>query len=880
MEEGEATLLWITGHAGSGKTILSSYITEQLAAKVLSTKMDPLVCFFFCNDGIRNQRDAKAILRSIIFQILMERRNLIGHVKTLLDYDEGGSHLLNSYERLWSLFTSIASDAKLGPISIIIDALDECEKDSRGRLLDSIAKLIDDLRTMASRCVRFLITSRPYLTITDCFTNYQPYRLPLEEKQNEIDADIRLVIEQRVERIAQRTKAKQDTIVLLERSLNDNADRTFLWAKFALDILDEELLSAPKDFQRILAELPRDLEQTYERFLRKIQSGKERFAINLLHLILASYRPPSLDEITIIVAMQEATEAGCHNLATLDKEYIRTNMRADINKVLGPLVRISDSKVYLVHISLKEFLCTSICELEDKKLSAKYRMDMHQAHKFLASACMQYLALDEFAEDLFTKHRSSLSDGSSPSSSPENEEQDTQSMDILPIFGNLLQEPEEIDAGICAVMAQRYGLFAYSALHWTRHYAESQYSAPKSLQDLALRLSDKVKQYQFTNWFRFFWFDSMASTNASFPDFDPLIVASFFDHATSLNLILTQRLLEKGESLGNALYWASRNGNTTSVVRLLQTEIDPNLNTIYRKSALSIAAELGHTDVVKVLVEDSRVDVNVEDQYRETPLTSAASNGHNEIIAILLKHESIEVNIANFRGRTPFMWAVIGSHLNVTRLLASDARVDVNKPDKLGRSTFSWAAEKGDESIVATLLKHTEIDVHRPDNTGCTPLYWAAGKGRTGVIKQQKRSKGLDISHSHKDRTGRSAIGWAAWGGHDATIKLLIKYGLPGVDEEDESQWTPLFWALEAPTSSTVATLISTGMVNVNHRDHSGRTALFWIAGYGKEDFMRVLLAAEGIDARSTDNEGQTPLDWARKLEKQGTARMLEEFMQ
>ena len=321
-------MLWITGHPGCGKTILSSYLTEQLGPKGLYTRKDPLVCFFFCNDTIENQRDAKAILRSLIFQILIERRDLIGHVKSLLDYDRNGDHLLKSYDRLWSIFSAIASDIHLGPANIIIDALDECEKTSRNRLIQSIASLIDRLRSMTSRCLRFLITSRPYLTITECFTNYEPHHLQLEERQ-EVDADVRRVISHRVERIARRTNAKQETIKTLERSLSENADRTFLWAKFALDILDEELLSAPEDFHRILEELPRDLEATYERFLSKVPAGRQEFATNLLRLIIAAFRPLTLDEVSTIDAVSRTSGDDCHSLVDVERYHLRTNIRAD-----------------------------------------------------------------------------------------------------------------------------------------------------------------------------------------------------------------------------------------------------------------------------------------------------------------------------------------------------------------------------------------------------------------------------------------------------------------------------------------------------------------------------------------------------------------------
>ena len=841
-----------------------------------SARRDPLVCSFFCNDGIENQRDAKAILRSLIFQILIERRDLIGHVKPLLDYDKDGVHLLKSYDRLWFIFSSMACDIRLGPTSIIIDALDECEKTSRNIFMESIAKLIDRLRTMASRCIRFLITSRPYLTITECFTNYEPRRLPLEERQEEIDADVRLVIGQRVERIARRTNAKQETIKILERSLNENADRTFLWAKFALDMLDEELLTAPRDFQRVLAALPRDLEATYERFLSKVRPGQEDFAINLLHMIIASVRPLNLDEISLIDAMQNIIGTGFQSLADVEKHHLRTNIRADINNVLGPLVRISDCKVYLVHISLKEFLCSSVKNLQNGRFSKKNHINLQQANSVLASACITYLSLNEFNEDLYVMNNSSISESSPISAQIYHDEE--QLDDAVDIFGTLLQIEEEFDASACTRITHRYKLFEYAATSWAQHFAESQAINPAPLKGVALRLSEKG-QPNFSNWFRFYW--ANRAVNIPYPsDFDALVIAAFFDHYSCVEILLSRAESEVQHSLPTALYWASRNGNYQSVIRLLQTAVEPDSKRIDRQSPLCIAAQLGHLEVVKALVADNRVNVNFEGRDRRSPLSMAAGSGNIELVKFLLSDERIEPDQEDSKWRTPLFWAIDGNHPSIIRLFTSDPRVNVNHTDDHERTPFSWAAEDGNEDVISDLLRNPSTNVSHADFHGRTPLSWAAEKGHISVIKQLKRSKRLDISHSHKDNNGRNALGWAAGAGQDDVIKLLLKYGFPGVDEEDESKWTPLFWALEAPTSTTVATLLNTGLVNVNHKDHSGRTALFWTAGYGNEETVRTLLAFEGTDTMAADDEGLTPLDWAVKLGKDRPVRLLEEYMQ
>src|ERR1700761_2233161 len=76
----QSALLWITGEPGCGKTILSAYLTDHLTLS--RTQLQPDVFFFFCNDQITTQNDAKAIIRSILHQILRKHRSLIKHLKS------------------------------------------------------------------------------------------------------------------------------------------------------------------------------------------------------------------------------------------------------------------------------------------------------------------------------------------------------------------------------------------------------------------------------------------------------------------------------------------------------------------------------------------------------------------------------------------------------------------------------------------------------------------------------------------------------------------------------------------------------------------------------------------------------------------------------
>jgi hypothetical protein len=87
---------------------------------------------------------------------------------------------------------------------------------------------------------------------------------------------------------------------------------------------------------------------------------------------------------------------------------------------------------------------------------------------------------------------------------------------------------------------------------------------------------------------------------------------------------------------------------------------------------LHIAAELGHKDIVLLLLEHDKYDksfINKVDGKRNTALHLAAAAGHAEIVSILLDH-GFDPTLKGESGKTPMGFAHQGRHENVIGLLA------------------------------------------------------------------------------------------------------------------------------------------------------------------------------------------------------------------
>src|SRR5208282_3083572 len=89
-----------------------------------------LVSYFFCQGIDSRLNNARAVLRDLIYQLLVQQESLISHLRK--QYDKAGRQLfedVNAFVALSNIFIEMLYDSRLTRIYLIIDALDECELD-------------------------------------------------------------------------------------------------------------------------------------------------------------------------------------------------------------------------------------------------------------------------------------------------------------------------------------------------------------------------------------------------------------------------------------------------------------------------------------------------------------------------------------------------------------------------------------------------------------------------------------------------------------------------------------------------------------------------------------------------------------------------------
>lgn len=135
------------------------------------------------------------------------------------------------------------------------------------------------------------------------------------------------------------------------------------------------------------------------------------------------------------------------------------------------------------------------------------------------------------------------------------------------------------------------------------------------------------------------------------------------------------------------------------------------------ETALHCAAQYGHTEVVKALLEEL-TDPTMRNNKFETPLDLAALYGRLEVVKLLLGAHPNLLSCST-RKHTPLHLAARNGHKAVVQVLL-DAGMDSNHQTEMG-SALHEAALFGKTDVVQILLA-AGIDVNIKDNRGLTAL--------------------------------------------------------------------------------------------------------------------------------------------------------------
>jgi hypothetical protein len=271
-------------------------------------------------------------------------------------YNVHGDRLYTSFAALWSIFINTAYDARLGGVYCILDALDECEEQSRAELIQQIGCHFSG--TLVARSgqrewagLKLIITSRPYDDIRIRLSQFTVIRLKAEQEEKSINDDIALYITHEVHNLAKLRGYTEDLTKHVHNELWNGAHGMFLWVYLMIRILETTAVGDVRQKLKCLRAGIDKIDKIYIRVLEKIPEDSKKALSNILKWVVFASRTLTLDELGVACAIAP----GCKSFSSIPAEQ-RNGIRGDV-ELCGPILKIQDDgSVRLVHQTTKEFL--------------------------------------------------------------------------------------------------------------------------------------------------------------------------------------------------------------------------------------------------------------------------------------------------------------------------------------------------------------------------------------------------------------------------------------------------------------------------------------------------------------------------------------------
>jgi ankyrin repeat protein len=863
----ESCTLLCKGTLGSGKSVLLANIVDDL--HIFTQNKNTTIAYFFCRYDIPDSLKARTILGSLAKQLL----STVPDLAAVTQADDENVSIEDLDAVLNILHQAFPSKPRA---YFVLDGLDECDCSERQALAQSMQRLQQEFNILLCISCR-LEPNKEIEAIIGRFA--APHNSFVLNDNSDIQSYIETELSNRLE--CHDLVIRDPTLILdIQDSLLNGSQGMFLWV--ALQIQSLCAMETDRAIRDALADLPKDLAETFTRILHRSKGKGQSYQTKILRLIAVAQRPLTTGDL------QEALSVIPGNI-TWDPSQILN----DIHSVLaccGCLLIIDEeeSTVRFVHHSVKKFVLNTTHDFSDI-LSATVC-----AHRTMIDIVITYLSYGIFGTQVSTTKVPQVMTQAVPTriiraaTAPSKLTQN--------IALKLLKSRTQPNFDISKTLAEarppslapedEFCFYRYASSYWLDHVTALPEQTPvidKLLSGIlnGTKLSTAITDDDHR---ALLWWATRVGHKKTVQMFlqartishdltprESLVVLHLWAKDNKQNTIAELLLPENVETdklsdkLGNALHAASRFGSE-QVVRLLinnhanvnpgDRTFDPlqaasfygheqivrllieagaDVNAVKHGegNALQRASLCGHTQIVKILLERG-ADANAQGGVQGSALHAASRQGHLAIVQALIERGA-DVNAPGERDGNALFAASEQAHSHIVNVLL-DAGADVNAENESCGTALQVACWKGDDAMVKLLIARG-ANV----NQQCAPsghaLHDASYQGHVRIV-QLLLDAGADINAHSQDYA--SALQAAGYSGHAQTVQLLLDVGAD-TNVQGGEYGSVLHAASRKGHAHVVRLLLDRGVdVNMQSKDHY--TALQAASSEGRVDVVQLLI--------------------------------------
>ena len=382
----------ISANAGMGKSVIAAIVCKRMQ------EVGRLSGSHFCQHNNVRYSKPQLMLQSLACHLshtLPEYKNaLVEQLSRNLGVDLNGMGVEELFSLLFKEPLSSVSDPERS-ILMVIDGLDESEYQGRNELLDVVSQQLCKL----PKWIRFLVTTRPEINISDSLKHLHP--IQLEESQEENLRDINIFFEMRLS-----CQIEEAHRAALLRKLVDKSEGVFLYAYFLMDFIEKNV--SILNLHHLESILPLGIASVYLSNFKRLENElckelkiEEEEVLRFVCALSAS-REPLPVEFVVKVLVPRGSSLAAHRR---------------VHKVvacISTLLPVREGSLHFFHKSVKDWLTSTssygqhdftvdekvghqilfnLCtaELESVKQKGPLNLQFSDTEKYALQHCIQHM---------------------------------------------------------------------------------------------------------------------------------------------------------------------------------------------------------------------------------------------------------------------------------------------------------------------------------------------------------------------------------------------------------------------------------------------------------------------------------------------------------
>ncbi|RDW72196.1 hypothetical protein BP5796_08230 [Coleophoma crateriformis] len=891
-----SSILWLHGIPGSGKSMLCASVVQRLSQESKSIPDPAPVAHFYC---VRNSAEPERampveILNCILAQLAtlsvdlpirepVVRRYMIRRASSeskkpsRLDLDEAVEAILELLSQ--------------HPATIVIDALDECNPQTRHELFYAFNRFIQESPTL----VKIFISSRDDHDIVHRLSKVPSLYINTSDNSSDIENYVRSQVAKAIseERLLC-GEVSQDLEEHIVQTLISKAQGMFRLPSLHIETLcDPYQVKTEDNARHVLGKLPKKLNESYQLIFEQINMGEypnPEIASRIMNWLMCALR--KMDTAEFVAAISVDSSGQCFNLKAADVLSICCNL----------VVLDQEQNTFrFAHLSVREYLesledysslRTHSLALERSLLTCFNLMELQQSTTILACdmILMRYVrlyghrhfeALSKHGEKIVIEKGLKDKLGSGYYSSPATEAYCnwSQRKYDIDIWCNSSEDP--IDRYIQTVLEEAFLIFDYALPRLVRK-DDGNIIRAMLARHANINQRDGTRKTVLSYALKF-QNDSLVRELLQYGamptvfERDPKGLVDLHRTVQAEYHFGVQLLLNHGAFADvrdnvarTPLIIAAESGFHDIMKTLLEHGADVSLSDYTNRNVIHVSAGRGDTNCVQLLLKYG-APIMIRDYYQSNPLHLAAAGGHESLVSLLLENGA-SLTATNHHGETPLHVATLQGHAGAVSILLA-AELDPEKRQRDAMASLHWGIDAGQLAVVKQLLEPEAsraefqrsiydsilgiapsidqgnfvkvidflldcwTDINTGNHRGQTLLHQAAKLGNLQLAQiLLTRHASMTIEANDGETAFLTACGQKS----QPIVELFLRAEADPNSMQPDNRYTALHKAAEGGDVEIVKLLVERG-ADVNAELPGGLTALHLASEKGHEDIVELL---------------------------------------